>query len=96
MAPGKNSTVSNSSNTTVTDALHMVTAGDIVNSKTQATSSDSVSKSGSSSVAETVDKLVAVLHGVEPPQYAVSSVLLGIVPSSEVYLEGVSGFLSGF
>jgi len=67
----------------------MVTAGDVANSKTQATSSDSVSKNGLSSVAETVDKLVAVLHGVEPPQHAVSSVLLGIVPSSEVCLEGV-------
>ena len=80
--------MNNASGPTATNALHMVTATDISGSETQDVSNDR-SGNGQNSVGDTVDKLVAILHGVEPTPQVVSSVVLGITPTNKVCLDGV-------
>ena len=63
--------------------IHMVTATE--NDKPLETVRD---KESQDSVNDTVDQVVATLHGVEPQQ-GTPSVLLGLIPISEVCLEGV-------
>ena len=85
-AAGRNTSFDNAYNTAIP---RMVTAEDFSSSNDKTGPSDNTDSGSQNSVVEAVDKLVAVLHRVEPPQQVLPSVQLGIVPTSEVCLEGV-------
>ena len=72
-AAGRNTSFDNAYNTAIP---RMVTAEDVSSSNDKTGPSDNTDSGSQNSVVEAVDKLVAVLHRVEPPRQVLPSVQL--------------------